>query len=104
MSLDQFSEILKFLSQNPRFQLDAKYSPLDSSSDSVISSSVKIHEAAKEAAKAVEKSNENVHDMVNDVESTLKEHEERLTGQLIATGAAVAVFVPLVSYIINKFL
>ena len=75
-----------------------------SSSDSVISSSVKIHEAAKEAAKAVEKSHEDVHEMVNDMESSLKLHEEQLRGHLIATGVAVAVFVPVVSYLINKFL
>ena len=78
------------------------------SSDNVISSSVKIHEAAKEAAKAVEKSHENVYGMVHNVESSvelsLREHEERLNGQLIATGVAMAIFVPLVSYIINKFL
>jgi len=74
------------------------------SSDSVISSSVKIHEAAKEAAKAVERSHEDVHEMVSDVESSLKLHEEQLRGQLIATGIAVAVFVPVVSYLINKFL
>ena len=75
-----------------------------SSSDSVISSSVKIHEAAKEAAKAVEKSNENVFGMVNDMESSLKEHEERLNSQLLAAGVVVAVSVPVVSYIINKLL
>lgn len=75
-----------------------------SSSDSVISSSVKIHEAAKEAAKAVEKSNENVFGMVTDMESSLKEHEERLNSQLLAAGVVVAVSVPVVSYLINKLL
>jgi len=74
------------------------------SSDTVISSSVKIHEAAKEAAKAVEKSHEDVHEMVSDLESSMKEHDEKLREQLIVTGVAVALFVPVVSYLINKFL
>ena len=41
--------------------------------------------------------------IMNSVESALMNHEQRVTNQMIAVGVSVALFTPVVSYIINKF-
>ena len=41
--------------------------------------------------------------IMNSVESALMNHEQRITNQMIAVGVSVALFTPVVSYIINKF-
>ena len=40
--------------------------------------------------------------IMNSVESALMNHEQRITNQMIAVGVSVALFTPVVSYIINK--
>lgn len=65
------------------------------SSDTVISSSVKNHETAK----AVERSNQSV---LGTVELALRDHEERLSGHIIATGVVVAVLVQVLSFAVSK--
>ena len=40
--------------------------------------------------------------IMNSVESALMNHEQRVTNQMIAVGVSVALFTPVVSYIINK--
>ena len=64
-------------------------------SSSAITSSVKNQEAFK----AVERSNKSI---VGTVEFALKEHEERISGQIVAAGITVAVLVPIVTIIVNK--
>ena len=66
-----------------------------SSSNSLITSSVKNHEAAK----AAERSSQSV---IGSFEVAMSKHEERMTQQMIATGLIVAVIVPVVSYSISK--
>ena len=64
-------------------------------SNSTITSSVKNHEAVK----AVERSNKNI---VGTVEFALKEHEERISGHIVAAGLTVAILVPIVTIVVNK--
>ena len=64
-------------------------------SNSAITSSVKNQEAFK----AVERSNKSI---VGTVEFALKEHEERISGQIVAAGLTVAVLVPIVTIVVNK--
>jgi len=64
-------------------------------SSSAITSSVKNQEAFK----AVERSNKSI---VGTVEFALKEHEERISGQIVAAGLTVAVLVPIVTIVVNK--
>ena len=64
-------------------------------SNSAITSSVKNQEAFK----AVERSNKSI---VGTVEFALKEHEERISGHIVAAGLTVAVLVPIVTIVVNK--
>ena len=61
-------------------------------SDSAISSSVKQHSSDKAAAKS----------MVGAIDLVLKDHEERITNQLLASGIVVAILVPIVTLAISK--
>lgn len=68
-----------------------------SSSSSLITSSVKSHEAAKLA----ERNNQTI---LGTVESIMTQHEEKVAKQILTTGLIVVVVVPIISYAVSKLL